>query len=76
MNFTKFLRTYFDRTLPDDCSLCLSENFEKFLRTPLLYSTLFQVQVTEFRPPDTKETISQVLFKHFVQEQQVAIRRR
>ena len=36
VSFTKFLRTSFDRTPPDDCSLCLSENFEKFFRTPLL----------------------------------------
>ena len=36
VTFTKFLRTFFDRTLPDDCSLCLSKNFEKFLRTPVL----------------------------------------
>ena len=33
---TKFLRTSFDRTPPDDCFLCLSVNFEKFLRKPLL----------------------------------------
>ena len=34
--FYKTLRTSFDRTPPDFCSLCLSENFEKFFRTPLL----------------------------------------
>ena len=39
MNFAKLLRTSFDRTPPDDCFLCLSENFEKFFRTPLLQST-------------------------------------
>ena len=36
VSFTKSLRTSFDRTPSDDCSLCLSENFEKFFRTPLL----------------------------------------
>ena len=30
VNFTKFLRTYFDRTSLDDCFLCLSVNFEKY----------------------------------------------
>ena len=49
MSFTKFLRTSFDRTPPDDCSLCLSENLKIFFKTPLL----FQVQVREFQPPDT-----------------------
>ena len=39
VNFTKFLRTSFDRALPYDCFLRFSVNFEKFFRTPLLYST-------------------------------------
>ena len=52
VNFRKFLTTSFDRTPPEDCSLCLSENFEKFFRTPLLQSTLFHVQVVEFQRPD------------------------
>ena len=36
VNFTKFLRASFDWTPPDDCCLCLPENFEKFFRKPLL----------------------------------------
>ena len=36
MNFGKFLKISFDRTSPDDCFLCLSENFEKFPRSPIL----------------------------------------
>ena len=34
--FYKTLRTSFDRTPSDFCSLCLSEHFEKFFGTPLL----------------------------------------
>ena len=30
MNFIKFLKTFFGRTPPDECFLCLSENFAKF----------------------------------------------
>ena len=36
VNFEKFVRTSFDRALPDDCFLSLSVNFEKFFRTSLL----------------------------------------
>ena len=40
VNLAKFLRTCFVITPPDDCFsgwlLCLSVNFEKFFRTPLL----------------------------------------
>ena len=36
VSFTKFLRTSFDKTPPGDCSLYLSENFDKFFRTPIL----------------------------------------
>ena len=53
VNFTKFLRRSFGRTTPDDCSLCLFENFEKFFRMRFSYSSLFHVQVTKFKPPDT-----------------------
>ena len=57
--FFKIFRKIFplNRTPPDDCSLCLSMNFEKFFRTLLLLSTcgrlLFHVQEDEFEPPDT-----------------------
>ena len=36
VNFAKCLRTSFVRTPPDDCFLCLSVNFEKFFRSPLI----------------------------------------
>ena len=39
VNFAKSLRTSFDRMPADDCFLCLSVNFEKFFRTPILWST-------------------------------------
>ena len=42
----------------------------------LLGDCLFHVQVGEFQPTDTAKTISHVLFKHFIQEQQITIRRR
>ena len=32
LNFAKFLRTSFDRTLSDDCFLCVTVNFEKLFR--------------------------------------------
>ena len=53
VKFTKYLRTSFARTPPDECSQCLSDNFEKFFKTPLSQSTLFHVQFAEFHPPDT-----------------------
>ena len=39
VNFTKVLRAFFDRALPDNCFLSLSVNFEKFFKTSLLKST-------------------------------------
>ena len=50
VNFAKFLRTSFGRRPPDDFFLCLFVNFQKFLGTPLLYSTsekLFFIQERE-----------------------------
>ena len=76
MDFAKFLRTSFDRTPLDDCFLCLSENFEKFFRTPLLQRTageiiIFHVQVTDFLPPGTvKNYFTGAFFKSFLQERQ------
>ena len=46
--FKKFLRTSFDGTPPDDCYLCLSENFEKLFRKPLLHSKFFQISATRY----------------------------
>ena len=45
-----------------------------FYRAPL-GNCLFHVQVAEFQPPDTIKSISQVLFKHFIRKQEVAIRK-
>ena len=84
MFFCEFSKVFkdiltFDRTPPDDCFLCLSENFE-FFRTVLLYSTsgklLFRVQVEEFEPLDTVKNYFTGPFKRFIQEREVAIRKR
>ena len=76
VNFAKFLKTSFYRTPPDDCFLCLpvilrSFSDHLFYRAPL-GNCLFHVQVAEFQPPDTIKSISQVLFKHFIQKQDIA----
>ena len=76
VRFAKFLRTSFYRTPPDDCFLCLpvilrSFSDHLFYRAPL-GNCLFHVQVAEFQPPDTIKSISQVLFKHFIQKQDIA----
>ena len=80
VNFAKFLIKSFDRTAPNDCFLCLplilrSFSDHLFYRAPLgNYS--FHVQVAELQPPDIIKSISQVLFKHFIQKRDVAILRR
>ena len=79
VNFAKFLRASFDRTHTYHCFLCLSVNFEKFsehlfYRAPL-GNCLFHVQVAGFQPADRVIIISQVLFKHFIKEREVAIPR-
>ena len=61
----------FDKTPPVDCFLCLSVNFENTSG-----KLLFHKQVAEFQPPGAAKIISQVLFNHFIQEREVAIRRR
>ena len=80
LNFSKFLRTFFYRTPPDDCFLCLtiilrSFSDHLFYRAPL-QDCLFHVQVAEFQLPDTIKNISKGLFKHFIQTRDVAIPRR
>ena len=75
VRFAKFLRTSFYKTPPDDCFLCLpvilrSFSDHLFYRAPL-GNCLFHVQVAEFQPPDTIKSISQVLFKHFIQKRDV-----
>ena len=64
VNFTGFLRTSFDWTHPDDCSLCLSENFEKFFRKPLLQSNLFQVSTTRYSKELFHKCFSRILCKN------------
>ena len=75
---TLFLKKTSGRLLLD-CFFCLSVNFNMFFRTLFLESTsrnlLFYVQVAEFQPPDTVKIISQVLFKHVIQDREVAIPR-
>ena len=56
-NLAKFLRTSFDRALPNDCFLSLSANFKKFSEhlfcRASLRNCLFHVQVAVFQPADT-----------------------
>ena len=80
MRFAKFLRTSFYGKPPDYYFLCLpviSRSFSGhlFLKAPL-GNSLFHVQAAEFQPPDKIKSISQVLFKHLIRKQDVAIRRR
>ena len=80
VNLAKFLRTSFCRTPPDHCFLCLpvilrSFSDHLFYRAPL-GNCLFHVQVAEFQTPDTIKSISQVLFKHFIQTRDAATWRR
>ena len=71
--FANFLRTSFDRTLPDDCFLSLSVNFEKFFRTyfiqQLWETTYFMYKLQYFNQRIQWKTISEVLFRDFIQEQ-------
>ena len=45
----------------------LSSFFRIPFHRPPVGNCLFHVQVGEFQPPDTVKTISQVVFKHFIQ---------
>ena len=60
--------------------LVFTWNFEKIFRTPILQSTsgklLFHEQVAEFKLPDTRKSISEMLFKPFTRTRDVAIWRR
>ena len=57
VTFAKFLRTSFDRALPDNCvlSLCVNfwEVFQNIFYTAPLRNGLFHVQVVVFQPADT-----------------------
>ena len=64
VNFTTFLRTPFDWTSPDYCSLCLSENFEKFFRKPYLESNLFQSSTTRYSKKLFHKCFSNILYKN------------
>ena len=59
--FKKFLRTSFDWTPPDDCYLCLSENFEKLFRKPLLHSKFFQISATRYSKKLFHKCFSRIL---------------
>ena len=85
MFFCEFCKTFkdifsFDRTPQDGSFLRVSVNFE-FFRTLLLWSTsgkllFWAQQVKEFQPPDAVKSYFTGPFKRFIQEQEVAIRRR
>ena len=79
MNFAKFLRTSFYRTLYD-YFLCLPVTLRSFLDhlffRARLGNCLFHEEVAESQPPDTIKSISQVLFKHSIRKRDVAIWRR
>ena len=70
-NFAKFLRTFFYRTPPDDCFFCLPVVLKRFSD-----HLLISCSSSEFQPPNTIKSISQVLFKHFIWKRGVAIRMR
>ena len=62
--FKNFLRTSFDGTPPDDCYLCLSENFEKLFRKPLLHSKFFQISATRYSKKLFHKCFSRILCKN------------
>ena len=76
VNFAKFLKTSFYRAPPYDCFLCLPAILRSF-SDHLFYrappgNCLFHWQVAEFQPQNTIKSISQVIFKHFIQKQDIA----
>ena len=81
VNLTKFLRTSFDRALPDDCLLSLSVNLRSFSEH-LLYrapprNCLFHVQVAVFQPAGTvKDYFTGAIQAFYTRTREVAIRRR
>ena len=74
------LRNFYEQLLADHLRMTASCVYLKILRIfseHLIYratlgNCLFYLQVAEFQPPDT---ISQVLFKHIIQQRQVPIKR-
>ena len=81
VRFTKFLRTSFYKTPPNDCFLCLPVIFRSFSDHPLFRAPLGNIyfmfiQVAEFQPPDKIKSISHILFKHLIQKRDIAIGRR
>ena len=73
VNFSKFLRTCL--LLTKHLRLTASCVYLWILRTPP-GNCYFINKVAEFQPPGAAKIISQVLFNHFIQEREVAIRRR
>ena len=68
--FCKIFKNTFWQNTSDDCFLSLSVNFEKFFRTPLLFSTseklqLCHVQVADFQPAGTVKNYFKGVFKVF-----------
>ena len=78
--FPRNLRNFYEQLLADHLRMTASCVYLRILRSfseHLIYRAtlrnwLFYLQVTEFQPPDT---ISQVLFKHIIQQRQVPIKR-
>ena len=73
VNFSRFLRTCL--LLTKHLRLTASCVYLWILRTPP-GNCYFINKVAEFQPPGAAKIISQVLFNHFIQEREVAIRRR
>ena len=80
VNFSKFLRTSFDRTPVNDCFLAkliceFSEVFQKILYRALLRKFVFQVQVAVFQSADAvKNMYFTGIFQAFIAEWEVVIR--
>ena len=76
VNFAKFLKASFDRTPSDDCFLCVTEfwgivQITSFIEY-LWETSYFKYKLLNFNHQIQEKSISQVLFKHFIQEQEVA----
>ena len=79
VNFKKFLRTSSGRTPPDYWSLSLTVNFVflNILVIEHLWETAYLMfKLQYFNQEIESKTTSYVLFKHFIQEREAAIRRR
>ena len=75
--FCKIFKNIFRQNTSGWLHLWILRSFpDHFFYKAPLGNCLFHAQVAGFQEQDTIQSISQVLFKHFWQEQEVAIRRR